>query len=1293
MHIYKLNCELIQNYEELLRKKQNIYERLNKLLGDINKYWIVGNTYSAKIGDISELISINHTNKKPFDKVIYQGYLNDNSYSIDCTLEISDSEIQSLCFFKKLGFLLITDNEGSLHIFDYKINQRIGKKIEIKNHQKKIYSKNLIKQNSLEENDELEKNYIRRVFILPNEEWGVFLLRNGGVWAFPIDKNNITKMETANVTRNNLDKIFFENDECRLIREDLFAYSIKLNPYNNKVYISDRYGQIYELELSDGKPEDFKKIYEVTITTDYNPVWDFDFFENNGNIIFGNRAGKVVVIGPDNTEEPIIDSFPTSPFFTHCCVLDENIAIMGTEEGNIVCLDYSYRKNQSDNNIIREIHCNWTYNLPGPIRFIEKIKNEKIFIGGLCSKAIIINKDGRIDNTIEFQSRTINKKSYKPLFNRIISADLDVEESEKRFRFFSGGINGILSLYSLYPSKIYEDQVKQFFKDNRSITSKIMMRNIDIKENSLRRLFTENESKMWDFNELIKEVNRIIKVQNFHYHFGSMESLLPNLILKFIESIKNSDGTESEELYRKFQNTITLLIIYWGIKDSPYCQRIMKTLGVGLFKILLDDQLFEKIERIVYSKKIINVRNIQEMLEAIHVQMIPSTLIDMYEDIRKDFKSYKNENTNSEYALDYICKYFRGRKFDKILPDPLLQKKVEVLGDMVNEIGICPIKLCYKLFEYDADTFIFHHLIHKIENENNKEVVRTIFFLDQNLQKHDSIVNELEGLNKFENLFPEKFKENDNGFYTEFSFIFNRIQKIMSFSDSWSIAKSEEFQRYENEGGSFKDTIKWLNGIIDTLSKMKYIFENYLVVGSKDVIPRKEILHLRRYFKRVLKVFISPSEQEKMGRIFSYLSLIVIENLDKILNHFCELTLPLLIIENTAELLNQHLDRVRIEHGVLPDLDSPSTMSLYNLFLRNIFDVLIIGLQPETGLFKYREIQNFRPVDVYDAYDSRNKTIKNNISKNQINSLRQTEKSTQFTIYLLEEGNHFSYYQLGFSEKKLQSPYMNSILNRFKGFVSILNLEFRAFNGMTEAENQGRLSHQLFAHQSKEPILTMKKQLELMIDDEVFYDPYGNVAKDYHNRMLRHCKQILNRSENLLNAFKEAFTSEIIPTEFYLYEIVDDVAKNMRKVMDSRHYKGNITVNKHQNEDILVSTDDNKVREILEQLLGNSIKYSKGIRIISIDIGYDSQNFYLSVEDNGIGIPVAEQPYIFTRFYRGAYARENNIDGDGVGLWATKKNVELLSGVIHFSSQEENGCSFDVKVPRNYKIIKIGEEE
>ena len=112
-----------------------------------------------------------------------------------------------------------------------------------------------------------------------------------------------------------------------------------------------------------------------------------------------------------------------------------------------------------------------------------------------------------------------------------------------------------------------------------------------------------------------------------------------------------------------------------------------------------------------------------------------------------------------------------------------------------------------------------------------------------------------------------------------------------------------------------------------------------------------------------------------------------------------------------------------------------------------------------------------------------------------------------------------------------------------------------------------------------------------------------------------------------------------------------------------------------------VVADPDRVREVITNLFDNAVKYTeKG----KISIGLTGNNtvvqFY--IQDTGIGVPAEDVPHLFQKFYRVDNSSTRTIGGTGLGLFITRKIIELYNGRIWVESEAEKGSTFYINLPR-----------
>ncbi|MCS6872031.1 MAG: ATP-binding protein [Anaerolineae bacterium] len=105
-----------------------------------------------------------------------------------------------------------------------------------------------------------------------------------------------------------------------------------------------------------------------------------------------------------------------------------------------------------------------------------------------------------------------------------------------------------------------------------------------------------------------------------------------------------------------------------------------------------------------------------------------------------------------------------------------------------------------------------------------------------------------------------------------------------------------------------------------------------------------------------------------------------------------------------------------------------------------------------------------------------------------------------------------------------------------------------------------------------------------------------------------------------------------------------------------------------------------RLQQMVANLVGNAIKYTPNRGKIRVSLWRDGDNIVLQVADNGIGIPVEDQPYVFDKFFRSERAA-SEYDGTGLGLSIVKGVVEQHQGRIWLESREGVGTTFTVVLP------------
>ena len=112
-----------------------------------------------------------------------------------------------------------------------------------------------------------------------------------------------------------------------------------------------------------------------------------------------------------------------------------------------------------------------------------------------------------------------------------------------------------------------------------------------------------------------------------------------------------------------------------------------------------------------------------------------------------------------------------------------------------------------------------------------------------------------------------------------------------------------------------------------------------------------------------------------------------------------------------------------------------------------------------------------------------------------------------------------------------------------------------------------------------------------------------------------------------------------------------------------------------------VNQDNDHIREILDNLIENAIKYTlKGE--VTVDVTGSDSKVIVSVKDSGLGIPAEDVPHLFQKFYRVDNMDRQQIGGTGLGLYLSRRLAEAMQGRLYLESVHGQGSTFFLELPR-----------
>jgi signal transduction histidine kinase len=129
-------------------------------------------------------------------------------------------------------------------------------------------------------------------------------------------------------------------------------------------------------------------------------------------------------------------------------------------------------------------------------------------------------------------------------------------------------------------------------------------------------------------------------------------------------------------------------------------------------------------------------------------------------------------------------------------------------------------------------------------------------------------------------------------------------------------------------------------------------------------------------------------------------------------------------------------------------------------------------------------------------------------------------------------------------------------------------------------------------------------------------------------------------------------------------------------------------------ESVLVTADPDRLEEVLDNFIGNAIKFSQPNASVTVSIEQIADGALIAVRDSGPGVPVEELPRIFDRFYQAKGSMGQRFGGSGLGLYISRAYVEAMGGRIWVESVVRHGSTFFVLLPagRSADTPRVNEE-
>ena len=285
-------------------------------------------------------------------------------------------------------------------------------------------------------------------------------------------------------------------------------------------------------------------------------------------------------------------------------------------------------------------------------------------------------------------------------------------------------------------------------------------------------------------------------------------------------------------------------------------------------------------------------------------------------------------------------------------------------------------------------------------------------------------------------------------------------------------------------------------------------------------------------------------------------------------------------------------------------------------------------------------------------------------------TFRELLETQQERLIHLEEDGEDSIIQCEFS-----------VIQRESGFISGLVCVLTDVTEQQKIDRERRNFVSNVSHELRTPLTSIKSYTEALVDgaweNKEIAPGFLKVIETETDRMMRMITDLLNLSR--MDQNRLALEKEFIN----MNELVVHIVSRFEMVLQSEPYrdKNYRILTDITQRDLWVELDQDKITQVLDNIINNAIKYSPDGGRIIVRLMETHTDIIVSVSDEGLGISRKDIPHLFDRFYRVDKARSRAMGGSGLGLAIAQEVIQLHGGKIWVNSIENKGSTFFVSLP------------
>ena len=215
------------------------------------------------------------------------------------------------------------------------------------------------------------------------------------------------------------------------------------------------------------------------------------------------------------------------------------------------------------------------------------------------------------------------------------------------------------------------------------------------------------------------------------------------------------------------------------------------------------------------------------------------------------------------------------------------------------------------------------------------------------------------------------------------------------------------------------------------------------------------------------------------------------------------------------------------------------------------------------------------------------------------------------------------------------------------------------------------------SHQLKTPLSAIKGYLEVLHLGEL--GSLNKKQKEYVDDALSNTNIMISLVKDLLDVSR--IEENRMELKLKKEDIVKLTQNSIKELISFAKAKNCIVELQVKNKIPLLLIDEVKIKQVINNLITNAIKYNKRKGRVIVDIEKKKDRVYFKCNDEGIGITKKDQKKLFNRFFRGEKAIALATEGSGLGLYIARSIVKMHSGDLSCKSKENQGSTFEFYIP------------